>query len=78
MSDTRKVTFMKQEYEHSETGEKVPGITVIIDGAFREICDKLIAESGMEQDYTKLIQEALFRGINSLIEENKAKQADKN
>lgn len=73
MESKGKVTFMNQEYENSETGEKVRGITVIIDGALKGVLDKLIAESPKEADlnYTKLVQDALFRGINELIEEHK-------
>lgn len=75
MEQRQKVTFMKQEYENSETGEKVPGVTVIVDGVFRQVCDKLITETGREQDYVKLIQDALFRGINEMLRDaEKAQQ----
>ena len=67
MAENPKVTFIKQEYENSETGAKVPGITIILDGVFRQVCDKLIADTGREQDYVALIQEALFNGINQMI-----------
>ena len=53
MADNPKVTFLKQEYENSETGAKVPGITIIVDGVFRQVCDKLIKDTGREQDYVK-------------------------
>jgi hypothetical protein len=72
MESQGKVTFLNQEYENSETGEKVRGITVIVDGTFKGVLDKLIADSpDADLNYTKVIQDALFRGINELIEENK-------
>ncbi len=74
MAENPKVTFIKQEYENSETGAKVPGITIIVDGVFRQVCDKLIKDSGREQDYVALIQEALFNGINQMIGECQKKQ----
>lgn len=74
MTENPKVTFIKQEYENSETGAKVPGITIIVDGVFRQVCDKLIADTGREQDYVALIQEALFNGINRMIGESNQKQ----
>lgn len=74
MTENTKVTFIKQEYENSETGAKVPGITIIVDGVFRQVCDKLIADTGREQDYVALIQEALFNGINQMIGESNQKQ----
>lgn len=70
MAENPKVTFIKQEYENSETGAKVPGITIILDGVFRQVCDKLIADTGREKDYVALIQEALFNGINQMIGES--------
>ena len=71
MADSNKITFIKQEFTNSDTGEKVPGVSVIIDGTFKKVCDKLIAESTQERDYASLIYDALLRGINELIEENK-------
>ena len=73
MEERQKVTFMKHEYENQETGEKVPGVTVIVDGVFRKVCDKLIAETGREQDYVKLLQDALFRGINEMLRDAEKK-----
>ena len=73
MEQRQKVTFMRQEFENSETGEKVPGVTVIVDGVFRQVCDKLIAETEREQDYVKLIQDALFRGINEMLRDAEKK-----
>ena len=67
MAENPKVTFIKQEYENSETGVKVPGVTVIVDGVFRQVCDKLIADTKREPDYVELIQDALFRGINEML-----------
>ena len=74
MEQRQKVTFMRQEFENSETGEKVPGVTVIVDGVFRQVCDKLIAETDREQDYVKLIQDALFRGINEMLRDAEKEQ----
>lgn len=74
MEQRQKVTFMRQEFENSETGEKVPGVTVIVDGVFRQVCDKLIAETEREQDYVKLIQDALFRGINEMLRDAEKEQ----
>ena len=74
MEQNAKVTFIKQEFENSQTGEKVPGITVIVDGVFRQICDKLIRETGRKDDYAELLQEALFNGINQMIGESQKDQ----
>ena len=74
MDQNAKVTFIRQDYENKETGAKVPGVTVIVDGVFRQVCDKLIADIGRKQDYVALIQEALFNGINQMIGDSQKEQ----
>ena len=74
MDQNAKVTFIRQDYENKETGAKVPGVTVIVDGVFRQVCDKLIADTGRKQDYVALIQEALFNGINQMIGDSQKEQ----
>ena len=74
MDQNAKVTFIREDYENKETGAKVPGVTVIVDGVFRQVCDKLIADTGREQDYVALLQEALFNGINQMIRDSQKDQ----
>lgn len=37
-----KVNFMQEMFENGQTGEQVPGVTVIVDGQFRQVLDILI------------------------------------
>ncbi len=75
MEQKHKVTFLKQDYKNSTTGAKVPGVTVLVEGVFRDILDKLIADTNREPDYVQLLQEAMFRGINEMLGEAEKENA---
>ena len=53
-----KITFIKETFENSQTGKAVDGITVIIDGVFQQVLDKIIRESnGKYADYTAVLKQ---------------------
>ena len=41
------VTMLNEEFENDQTGEKVEGITIIVDGQFKQVLDKFF---GGEED----------------------------
>lgn len=63
-SDT--VTFLKEEYESDKTGEKVQGVTIIVDGKLKEAFDILIKKKNYN-DYTEIVRDSLFEGFNVLV-----------
>lgn len=63
-----KITFLKDSFQNEKTGENVEGVTIIIDGVFKQVLDKIIDEShGKYNDYTSVLYDALINGINMLI-----------
>lgn len=67
MSDV--ITFMKDEYENSKTGEKVPGITVIIDGKLRQALDIVLERSTEYKSYLDIMQQAFSVGLETVVNE---------
>lgn len=64
------VTIMTEEFEKGDSGETVQGVTFIIDGKFKEVLDLLIKQNaGKYSDYKDIIKDALFNGINEMINE---------
>ena len=62
------ITLIPDEFENGSTGEKVPGYTVVVDGAFRQVLDKIIAYPGSDyRDYSQVLGAALTRGITDII-----------
>lgn len=65
MADTFKV--IEQRLTDRETGEEVPGVTVIVDGKLRQVFDAIIAASGFES-YQQIVGAALTDGISGIIQ----------
>lgn len=61
------VTILNEEFENDKTGEKVQGITIIMDGKLKEVVDLLMYDNPNYNNYTEIIRDALFAGINSMI-----------
>lgn len=66
MNSNDTVTMLNEEFENDQTGEKVEGITIIVDGQFKQVLDMIKAKSDSYQNYTEIIRDALFEGVNSM------------
>ena len=62
-----KMRIMSEEFENTNTGEKVTGITVMIDGKLKQVFDVMIKKSGEEKSYLEMLQEVLVMGIDEYI-----------
>lgn len=67
------VTIMREEFENEQTGEKVEGITIILDGKFKQVIDLLVERNPSYNNSVEVIKEALFEGINVMIDKTKKK-----
>lgn len=65
------VTILNEEFENDKTGEKVQGITFIVDGKLKEVIDLLMEKNPNYKDYTEIVRDAFFNGINQMISESK-------
>lgn len=59
--------IMAEEFENTDTGEKVTGITVMIDGKLKQVFDAMIKKSDGEKSYLEMLQEVLVMGIDEYI-----------
>ena len=62
-----KMRIMAEEFENIDTGEKVTGITVMIDGKLKQVFDAMIKKSDGEKSYLEMLQEVLVMGIDEYI-----------
>lgn len=69
--DNITVTILNEEFENDKTGEKVQGITIIVDGKLKEVLDLLMKNNPDYKNYTEIVRDAFFDGINSMIREHK-------
>lgn len=65
--DNNTVTILNEEFENDKTGEKVQGITIIVDGKIKEVIDLLMKNNPSYKNYTEIVRDAFFNGINSMI-----------
>lgn len=64
---TDKIHIVQDTFENGNTHEQVPGVTIIIDGKFKQGLDILIAKSQTAKDYPSIIYEALTKGLEQMI-----------
>lgn len=69
--DNNTVTILNEEFENDKTGEKVQRITIIVDGKLKEVLDLLMKNNPDYKNYTEIVRDAFFDGINSMIREHK-------
>ena len=69
--DNNTVTILNEEFENDKTGEKVQGITIIVEGKLKEVLDLLMKNNPNYKKYTEIVRDAFFNGINSMIREHK-------
>ena len=64
-SDT--FTILNEEFENDKTGEKVRGITIIIDGKLRDVIDLIIKNNAKYNNYNEVVRDAFINGLNSIV-----------
>ena len=69
--DNNTVTILNEEFENDKTGEKVQGITIIVEGKLKEVLDLIMKNNPNYKNYTEIVRDAFFNGINSMIREHK-------
>ncbi|MGG3522362.1 hypothetical protein ABES33_21335 [Bacillus pseudomycoides] len=67
MSNENVVTILNEEFENDKTGEKVQGLTIIVDGKLKQVMDIIIDKNDNYSNYTEVVRDTLFEGINNII-----------
>lgn len=67
MSNENVVTILNEEFENDKTGEKVQGLTIIVDGKLKQAMDIIIEKDDNYNNYSEIVRDALFNGMNNII-----------
>ncbi|MFC9446976.1 hypothetical protein ACTJJY_21140 [Bacillus sp. 22475] len=67
MSNKDVVTILNEEFENEKTGEKLQGLTIIVDGKLKQVIDIIIEKNDNYSNYTEVVKDALFEGLNNII-----------
>lgn len=60
------ISIMSEEFENEQTGERVEGITIMIDGILKEFLDIIRLQNPHYKDNISIIQSALMKGLESI------------
>lgn len=74
MNEINKVTIMSDTFENEKSGETVQGITIIIDGKLKQVMDVIINNNLKYSNYTEVVKEAFFKGLNAIVTEHSGKK----
>ena len=67
MTDRDTIVIVDEEYNISNTEEKVQGCSVIIDGPLKRVLDKMLCNNQQFASYSELIKEAIYLGLIEII-----------
>lgn len=67
MNNENVITLLNEEFENDKTGEKVQGLTIIVDGKLKQAMDIIIEKDTNFNNYSEIIKDALFDGMNNII-----------
>lgn len=63
------ISMMVEEFENEKTGEKVEGITIMVDGILKEFVNIVKAKDSKYETTIDVIQDALMRGLEDIKED---------
>lgn len=54
------LSIMSEEFENEKTGEKIEGITIMVDGVFKDFLEIIRIQKPEYKNNTSLLQDALI------------------
>lgn len=60
------ITMINEEFENESTGEKVEGITIIVDGMLKQVIDIIKMKQPNYKNNVSVLQDALMRGLEDI------------
>ena len=61
------ISIMTEEFENEKTGERVEGITIMVDGAIKELFDIIKREKKEYSNNVSIVQDALMKGLEEIF-----------
>ena len=60
------ISIITEEFENEKTGERVEGITIMVDGAIKELFDIIKREKKEYTNNVSIVQDALMKGLEEI------------
>ena len=65
----KKITMMSEEFENEQTGQKVEGITIIIDGMLKQFLEIIKEKRPNYESNIEIMQSAIMKGVEMIKDE---------
>ncbi len=66
-----KLTILSEKFENEKSGKSVDGLTLIVDGKIKDMFDIIIMNEDTLENYSEVLREIIFNGMESYIEKYK-------
>lgn len=66
-----KIRIVQEEFVNEKSGEKVTGLTLMVDGKIKQIFDIMIEKYGGTKTYVDIMHEIIVLGVDTMIEKVK-------
>lgn len=63
------ISIMTEMFENEKTGEKVEGVTIMVDGVFKDFLDLIKMKNPKYESNVNIIQDALMKGLETIKNE---------
>ena len=60
------ISIMTEEFENEKTGERVEGITIMVDDVIKELFDIIKREKKEYSNNVSIVQDALMKGLEEI------------
>jgi len=67
----KSISIISEMFENEKTGESIEGVTIMIDGVFKEVIDILRSNNQEYDSNVDLIADALMRGMEAIRDKAK-------
>lgn len=66
-----KIRIVQEEFVNEKSGEKVTGLTLMVDGKIKQIFDIMIEKYGGTKTYVDIMHEIIVLEVDTMIEKVK-------
>lgn len=60
------ISIISEEFENEKTGERIEGITIMVDGVLKQMFDIIRQEKAEYTDNVSIVQDALMKGLEEI------------
>jgi len=70
------ISILSEEFQNEKTGEKIEGVTIMVDGILKQFIDIIKFKNNKYQATTDIIQDALMRGFAEIKDETNTRNIE--